>query len=208
MIGVAIFILAYLIIAFASFRHHFITGLVSLVPVANLIILPTVWHKTAKIFIASIISISLASAAWFSGANQHIAQLAQNFTGQKSHIIKTNYQANSTHSNQTEPTQVISHTPTDLKKVSLFNHYKQPPLPNKALYYLLFKQVNRQDWEYLKDSLIRITFEDETQVEGRVSKILPDRLVIKFHQNQKTQIFETSTNRIIQVEKLIKQPST
>lgn len=198
LISIFIFIIAYSVIAFASFRHHFVTGLISLIPVANILILPSVWYKTSKAFIISFIAIIIAAGAWFSGANQNLLNYAKGLD-------------NPTTQNEITPLEdsAISSAPASsfVTQVASFKNLSQTPLPSKALYYLLFEQVNQQHWDHLKDSLIRITFEDETTLEGRVANILPDRLVIKYHQNHQTQTLETKTARIVNIEKLIRQPA-
>jgi len=45
-IGIFLFSISYIKFAYEGFRHHFVTGLLALIPVINLIALPTLWDRT------------------------------------------------------------------------------------------------------------------------------------------------------------------
>ena len=199
--GVVIFLIAWLLITISAFRHHFITGLISLIPGINLLILPTIWGKSGKVIVTSMLAFVVAAGAWFAGEKNYKLSLDHLPFAHSSESIQED------HPIAVTPPSVIAASANKHDYIPPFLSPKRTKLPNKALYYLLFKEVDRQNWDHLKDSLIRITFEDETRLEGRVANILPDRLIIKYHKNKETQVFETKTSRIVNLEKLIKHPS-
>lgn len=77
LLGVALFLLGWLVMAGLCFQRHPVTGVVALIPVVNLLTLPAMWHRVGGWVITSFIGVLLAAVAWFAGANQHVYRHAQ-----------------------------------------------------------------------------------------------------------------------------------
>ncbi|UJS24511.1 hypothetical protein [Thiothrix winogradskyi] len=77
LLGVALFLLGWLVMAGLCFQRHPVTGLVALIPGVNVLTLPAMWHRVGGWVITSFIGVLLAAVAWFAGANQHVYRHAQ-----------------------------------------------------------------------------------------------------------------------------------
>lgn len=77
LLGVALFLLGWLVMAGLCFQRHPVTGLVALIPGVNVLTLPAMWHRVGGWVITSVIGVLLAAVAWFAGANQHVYRHAQ-----------------------------------------------------------------------------------------------------------------------------------
>ena len=52
--------------AVSGFKHHFYTGIIALIPFINLLVLPTLWHRAGKYFLAGVFwSIVIAISVYF-----------------------------------------------------------------------------------------------------------------------------------------------
>jgi len=74
-LGVLLFLLCFLGYALSAFRHHFVTGLISLLPVLNIITLPSLWDKNSNKFFIGLIGLILLSVSWFFGADKYVKDL-------------------------------------------------------------------------------------------------------------------------------------
>lgn len=75
-IGVLLFVASWLRVIFAGFGHHFVTGIVSAIPVINLLILPGIWHKVYGWVFTGIIGLLVAIGSWYAGAEEHVYRYA------------------------------------------------------------------------------------------------------------------------------------
>ncbi len=69
-IGVFLFSISYIKFDYEGFRHHFVTGLLALIPVVNLIALPTLWDRTRGMLLIGLGGLIAAIIAWFAGADK------------------------------------------------------------------------------------------------------------------------------------------
>ena len=69
-VGIVLFAISYLKFAYEGFRYHVITGFLALIPVLNLIALPTLWDRTYRMLIVGIIGLAIAAGSWFLGADK------------------------------------------------------------------------------------------------------------------------------------------
>lgn len=76
-VGLLLFLLSWLRVIIAGFGHHFLTGIVAILPLANVLVLPSVWHQVYAWVMAGFIGFLLAVATWFAGAGNQVYQYAQ-----------------------------------------------------------------------------------------------------------------------------------
>lgn len=178
-IGLSLFIIAYLVIVLASFRHHPVTGLIALLPGLNLAVLPSVWRKTGKAFLLSIFGLGLSLLAWYSGGNQYL----QSRTTLNETIVP-----------QASPSPANSDTPsTSLKQVSL---------PEKPLYYLVYQEVERSKLTQLAGQQVRLTLIDGQRIEGKQTKSSDQAIFIETSTHGERQTLKVALQHIQHVEML------
>ena len=71
-LGAFLILIGYLGFVFAGFRHHFVTGIISALPVLNIVTVPALWPKAGRKVVTSILGIIIVLASWFLGANTGI----------------------------------------------------------------------------------------------------------------------------------------
>ena len=74
-LGALLFIVSYLSYVASGFRHHFVTGIISALPVLNVVTLPSLWDKSRGKFVIGFIGLVIAAVAWFMGANKGFQNL-------------------------------------------------------------------------------------------------------------------------------------
>lgn len=187
-IGFIIFIFNYGRIIIASFKHHIVTGLISLVPGINIVVLPTIWARIGNAFVISIIGLALATCGWIMGGKVAINQLLSPSTTATS----------ITPSNADQPQ--ASHPANDTSTTN--SSFKQLPLPNKALYQLRYQTINLQTTALNVSEQLRITLKDGNRFEGRLIEAIDETITI----NQKPSLptLRIKTQDVLTVEQLIK----
>ncbi len=202
-IGLLIFLFAYLTLVIASFKHHTVTGLISLIPGINLVVLPTILAKTGKAFPISILGIGIALIAWYTGGSQYfdnyfkpVAPPIEQSAINKAGIKKTaSHEANKANIAKSTPHQ----TPSVTHKTKEF------PLPSKPLYYIVYTPVNMSELDKLIDQHIRIKLIDDRELEGKNIKTTETSLLLETYTNHTTQVIQISPKHIKTLEKLEKK---
>lgn len=188
-IGLLVFLINYGRIIVASFKHHIVTGLISLVPGINVVVLPTIWARIGNAFVISIIGLAIAVGGWVMGGKIAINQLlSPNATATNSSLPIVDRPPNST--------PAAGATPTNNTK------YKQLPLPHKALYQLRYQTINLKQTPVSINQQLRITLKDGTKFEGRL--IEPIDQTITINQRPTLPTLRIKTQDVINVEQLIK----
>lgn len=182
-IGLLIFLIAYLMIVIASFRHHPVTGLISLIPGINLVVLPSIWAQTGKAFGISFVGLMIALAGWYTGGHQFPNE----------YKIAT----------ETAPQDTVIHTkqPETLKASP--RKIKESPLPQKPLYYLVYENAATNQLQNLTQQLLRITLTDDRIVEGKSLKANDATLLLETRQGSQIHVVEVNVQHIKTVEKLV-----
>ncbi len=180
-IGGFIFLIAYIILVVASFRHHTVTGLISLIPGINLVVLPTILGKTGKAFPASVFGLALALVAWYAGGHHYLQDYQQN-------SLAITQEANVSESS-ISPKNVVRKT-------------KELPLPSKPLYYIVYTKVDNDELGNLINQYIRVKLVDDRELEGRNIETTATSLLLKTHNNNKDQVVKISLKHILTIEKL------
>lgn len=189
-IGLFVFVIAYLRIIIASFRHHTVTGLISMIPGINLAVLPTVWVKINKAFPMSVLGLAMTLGGWYMGGNLYLDK------NQISLISKPQ------NTQTTSPTQfpvVQKNKATPIKHKT-----KEQPLPQKPLYYIRFKKVAISQLDSLLNQYIRIQLIDDRELEGKNIKSSSTTLLIETYSNGSKQVVKVSSKHIRTLEKLVR----
>ncbi len=182
-IGFTIFILAYLAIVIASFRHHTVTGLIALIPAINLAVLPTIWQKTSKAFPLGILGLGLALATWYSGGYQYF------------HSLQTGKPVIASEPSTTAPEKQPAEQVTT-------RNVEEVPLPDKPLYYLVYQKVESNDLASLVGQQVRVTLIDGQQLEGKNIKTSNQSVFIESSDQGNTQTLKVALQHIQTLEKL------
>jgi len=69
-LGALLFLVSYLSYVASGFKHHFVTGIISALPVLNIVTLPSLWDKSRGKFVIGFIGLVIAAAAWLLGADK------------------------------------------------------------------------------------------------------------------------------------------
>lgn len=76
-LGILLFAIGWLMVVMAGFQRHPVTGLFAMIPVLNVITLPSLWHRVSAWTIIGFVGVLLATGAWLGGAKNNLYQQAQ-----------------------------------------------------------------------------------------------------------------------------------
>ncbi|SKA88545.1 hypothetical protein SAMN02745130_02957 [Thiothrix eikelboomii] len=177
-IGLLLFLLSWLRVIIAGFAHHFLTGIVAILPVVNILVLPSVWHQVYAWVMAGFIGFLLAVATWFAGADKQVYQYAHQAgfelpaqqvthpvaasevaTNQATVEVKipsTTHTVNTPQTANDDPNQPAQPLPTGKE------------LPKTALFTMAYKAVDTQQLGEYQGQYIRLTQKDRQQYEGKL----------------------------------------
>lgn len=199
-IGLLLFVISYLKFAFEGFRYHLITGLLALIPVVNLIALPTLWDRTIRMLVVGVIGLVIAVAAWFLGAGKTFhaywgnsqQQIAAPAAGNSTPIATAPVSAGAA----ATVTPDVANQVSEDRLLSL--------LPSKALYRLDFESASTDQIKTLTGRIVRITAADHTVTDGRIQSVTPSSVFIE--QSGDGQIaYEMMLSNIKSVEVMVKR---
>ena len=198
-IGLLLFVLSWLRVVFAGFRHHFVTGIVSIVPVLNLLILPSLWHRVYSWVLAGIVGLLVAIGSWYAGADKHVYRYTHN-TGINVPISQNGTGTEGLNLNQNGSTQNI--TASDTQAAA-------PPsgkvLPKTALYSMSYQETDSTSLGQYIGHYVRLTRVDRKRIEGKVIGADNKGVVIQRRSNSNTIEQKINFNDITQTEVMRKQ---
>lgn len=189
-IGLLLFLISWLRVIIAGFAHHFLTGVVAVMPIANILVLPSVWHQVYGWVMAGFIGLLLAITTWFAGADNQVYQYAKQAgiqlpskqvaepvaTGelpahQETIAVKlpnTNPQTTTTSDTaNNDPSKPASPLPTGKE------------LPKTALFSMSYKSVEPRQLVDYQGQYVRLTQKDRRQYEGKLLGSETDALRIE-----------------------------
>ncbi|MGK0271228.1 MAG: hypothetical protein ACI88H_001885 [Cocleimonas sp.] len=179
-LGALLFIISYLGYVVSGFKHHFVTGLISTLPVLNIITLPSLWDKSSRKFIVGLIGLIIFIGAWFLGADKGIQNLisGQSNTSNEKVIISV---APNNKSGGTKNTNssIVTTLPIKSKRTTSLNESNMLDLPNKALYKMGFEVVPVSQISTLQGRIVQITKTDNLQIEGRIKNVSPGSVILE-----------------------------
>lgn len=220
-LGLFLIVLAWLMVTIAGFRHHFVTGIVAMIPVVNVLILPTVWHRAKGWFYTGLVGLILAVGAWIGGANSQAGQHMQKLIG-ANWFQSTPSNTPSNAKADTEPPQTVTQsvnmslpidpvTPpatstteaqsTNTATIPLGSS-AQHELPTNALYQVTFQTIDNASAGQYIGQVARVLRKDQKRVEGRLLGVTDKILRLEQNQQGQVQTQEIETQYIQSIEVL------
>lgn len=189
--GLLLFLVSWLRVIIAGFVHHFLTGVVAIIPVVNVLVLPSVWHQVYGWVMAGFIGLLLAIATWFAGADKQVYQYAQQAgihlpTQPMSEPVASGVLP--TRQETAEVTPPPTANPTNTATRSVANDDPNQPasplptgkeLPKTALFTMAYKTVEPKELASYQGQYVRLTQKDRRQYEGKLLGTEADSLRIE-----------------------------
>lgn len=176
-LGAVLFLVSFVAYAISGFRHHFVTGIISMLPVLNIITLPSLWYKSSRKFIVGFIGLIIFILAWLLGADQGIQNL---LSRQDKPIDNASLNVATTQKNQQKPsvlnTTSVAVTPN---RSLLLNEENMIDLPKIALYKMAFDTVPVNQISNLQGRVVQIIKTDSSRIEGRIKSVSPGTVVLE-----------------------------
>lgn len=177
--GALLFIICFLGYVLAGFKHHFVTGLISLLPVLNVVTLPSLWDKNSRNFIVGFIGLIIFIGSWFLGADKGIQNLvSRDGNSAAEEVVISSAPKTTSSTNQSNSTSLVSPIKTQHKKNYSYNESDMFELPTKALYKMGFDIVPINQISTLQGRIVQITKNNNELLEGRVKSIAPGSIVL------------------------------
>jgi len=194
-LGGLLFIFSFVKYALIGFRYHPVTGLLALIPVINLITLPTLMDgKVIRTIIIGIVGLLLASASWFLGADKSLYRHISTLRGQPmmTTLEQKTMQGENSIASANSATGLSSQTQiadtknngisTMLSSSADTQTAPQPVylvnLPKQALYSIEFVDASVEKLNTLVGRIVRITTSKYSIVEGKVKKATTSSIFI------------------------------
>ena len=180
-LGVLLFLVSYLSYVASGFRHHFVTGIISALPILNIVTLPSLWDKSRGKFIIGFIGLLIASGAWLMGANKGLQNLLSRQPQSSSESLVLSAEPNSQQPAQTNtltPNVSVSPVDEDQTRSRVFNEENMLVLPNKALYTMSFELIPVDKINTLQGRIVQITNTDNEELEGRIRSVTQSSVVL------------------------------
>jgi len=183
-LGALLILIGYLGFVFAGFKHHFVTGVISALPVLNIVTVPALWPKAGRKVIISLLGFIIVAASWFLGANTGIPKYIGLLKGNKQTtqtITTTNSSSSVDNSNlSSSPTSSnVSISPSIANSLSTIDESKMKQLPLKALYRMHFEVIPVDKIQSLQNRIVKIITTKNKQIEGRITNISKSSIVIQ-----------------------------
>lgn len=197
-VGILLFAISYLKFAYEGFRYHLITGLLALIPVINLVALPTLWDRTNRMLMVGLVGLIIAGAAWFLGAGKTFHA----YWGNNQTQIAAPAATSSTTPIATAPVAGTT-TPASTTKIGTVER-RVSLLPSKALYRLDFESASADQIKSFTGRIVKITSVDHTVTDGRIQSVTPSSVFIE--QSGDGQIaYEMMLGNIKSIEVMVKR---
>jgi len=163
-LGALLFLMSYLGFVAAGFKYHFVTGLISLFPVINVVIMPALWRTTGRKVISGAVGLVIVAASWFLGADTAIPKVIAMVKGEKPAI--------------TQPTSQGATVAPSIVSQPTVDESNMQALPKKALYRMSFEPVPLNKIQTLKDRVVQIVTINGDKLEGRVSNLTAGSITV------------------------------
>ena len=179
-LGALLFIVSYLSYVISGFRHHFVTGIISALPVLNVVTLPSLWDKSRGKFVIGFIGLVIAAVAWFMGANKGFQNLLskQPVNSAESVVLSSEPTTPQGPSEAVSSTQSNISVTTNTVQPSSYNEQNMIGLPTKALYTMSFELVPIDKINTLKGRIVQITDINNENIEGRIKTVTQSSVIL------------------------------
>jgi len=176
-LGILLFLIGYLAFILAGFRQNFITGIISALPVLNIVTVPALWHKTSKKLMISVLGVAIVTASWFFGADANIKKILFSSNNMSNETTQTAKQTL-----RKTPSQVVGTTvirPLNEKvsvrpfanKQRIIDESEMQQLPTRALYKFSFETVPVGKVNTLKGRVVQLITKNNKSIEGRINRV-------------------------------------
>ncbi len=178
-VGVLLFLVSYLTYIVTGFKHHFITGIISALPVLNVVTLPSLWDKGKGKFLTGLVGLILAGGAWILGANKTVNNYLshRNNTSPEIVILSTDDTTQGVNSTNTQASN--SNLTTPKIRSNPIDESDMLGLPSKALYTMQFDPVPVNQIGTLQGRIVKITNLQNEEIEGRVKMVTASSVVVE-----------------------------
>ena len=183
-IGIILFLLGYLGFVVAGFKHHFVTGIISALPILNIVTIPALWRNANKKLMMSTFGLVILIASWFLGANTGIQRLISLVKNDDASASQTSFV-----DSNTSPEDAKSSVSTNPASPQIIKPYANQQraidesdmqaLPKKALYKMSFEEIPLDKIQTLVNRVVKIVNNDNKQLEGKVINITAGSIFIK-----------------------------
>ncbi len=182
-IGLLLFLYSFLAYIIAGFKHHSVTGLISMLPVLNIVTLPSLWHLVGRKLIIGFVGLLIAVGSWVMGAEQGFNNLIAKVQG--------------------KPTEISTTTSAEkATQAQLLSESNMQGLPGKALYRMAFEPVKPTLLVTLQGKTIQIITKNNEQFEGRLLKVINTKVIIESARNSEVKV---ALDQIEQLSVMVKQ---
>lgn len=172
-LGGLLFFFSYIKYILSGFRYHPVTGILAMLPVINLITLPTLLDdKLTRTLFVGIFGLIFAGGAWFLGADKSLQKHISVLRGQPP-IQASAPQQNTSKEHITSNSTAINQVKTEGQTQAIIEPQAVylEALPKKALYSLEFIDTPVEQITTLQGRIVRITSRKDILFEGRINKI-------------------------------------
>lgn len=185
-LGVLLFLVGYLGYIISGFRHHFVTGVISILPILNIVTVPALWSKTSKKLLLSVLGVVIAAASWFFGADANIKKILFNTNANNTTLSShSNQQINIVKGLSNLKPQTIQNSaqasPASTNQSSVAGPFANvqhfvdesvmEKLPSSALYKFSFENVSVDKAGSLTGRVVKVLTNKLETFEGRVSRV-------------------------------------
>ena len=199
-LGLLLFFFSYLGYVRAGFKYNLITGIISALPVLNIVTLPALWNKVSKKFFMGLLGLIIFSASWFFGANKGVDNLLLRFNGGEDNIgtvqqtisgntgttiikpapnISPNEESSAGQAFSSDTPPVSSAiAPFSNTRQRVIDESKMGSLPAKALYIMTFETIPVNQITALKNRIVKIKTNRESY-EGRILAVNNGTVIIQ-----------------------------
>lgn len=209
-LGGLFFIFSYLKFALTGFRYHPVTGFLALIPIVNVITLPTLLDgKLMRVILFGLFGLMLAVGAWFLGADKTLQRHISTLRGQPT-LVSTTDQKNA---NKQSPTTSATNKTTEQGNVTTSTSTEPPVathpvyienLPKQALYNMEFVDAPIGQINTLKGRIVQIVTLKNSIVEGRIQNTTAASVFIR-KQGSENIAYEMLISNIKQLKVLVKR---
>lgn len=211
-LGGLFFIFSYLKFALTGFRYHPVTGFLALIPVLNLITLPTLLDgKLIRIILFGIFGLILSVGAWFLGADKTLQRHISTLRGQPVLVSTADQKKGNENNPKTSSGNKTSEQGGEMGKNKTAI---EPPvaahpvyienLPKQALYSMAFVEAPVEQISTLKGRIVHVITIKNSTVEGRVQDTTTASVFIR-RQGTENIAYEMLISNIKQLKVLVKR---
>jgi hypothetical protein len=227
LVGVILVLAGWLAVVIKGFQRHAVTGVVALIPVLNVVTLPSLWHRVSAWVIIGFVGLLIAVGAWLGGAQTQLQQHTQ-------HLLSTDAEPAPTQAAEVPvtpaptqtpvapatpatptltvsiPLQSAALTPTPVPEAEVAQTPQTPEaasitatqaLPTKALYHMVFETLPLNKLGDHLGAYLRIIQKDGKRREGKLQNVTNTEITLEEREagEMKTQTLKLSDLREVSV---------